>query len=270
MAAEAAARALLADPGWIGARLRPLLAGLAADPLAQPALRVMRDGVRTGAVLHDDAAMTVTAAVLSAKALAARPAPARVIVGGRLALTRFVRAGGARLEHWAAGPVDANAGAATLPPARRVGEQFPVDGEVVRIDGRREARWIAGVTGDVLTLTATIKPGGAPFVREYDMATGALVRLAPADDRVARSEMLLTYLDTTGAVDGVLLEPITRHPSFGLRWQAMRAWLQAEGMAALPRLRALAAEDPHPEVRAAAGATLARITARMEAQPCPA
>lgn len=265
-AAETAARALLADGGWAAARLRPMLAELAVDPLAQPNLRVMRDGVRTGAVLHDDAMMTVTAALMSARALAARPAPLSVIVAGRLALTRFVRAGGARLERWEAGPVGEDASAAALPPARAVGAHWLHDGEVVRTDGRVEARFLAGATEDVLTLTATIKPGTAPSAREYRLADGALIRLAPTDDRVTRAEMLLAYLSAARRVEPDTAEPLTHHPSFGLRWQAMRAWLQAAGPPALPRLAAMAADDPHPEVRAAAAATLARVTARQSAE----
>lgn len=264
-AAEAAARTLLADADWVAARLRPLLSELAVDPLAQPKLRVMRDGVRTGAVLHDDAAMTVTAALVSARALAARPAPLSVIVAGRLALTRFVQAGGARLERWEAGPVNETASAATLPPARAVGAHWLRDGDVVRTDGRVEARFLAGATCDVLTLTATIKPGAAPFAREYRLADGALIRLAPTDDRVTRAEMLLAFLSAARRVDSDVAEPLTRHRSFALRWQAMRAWLQAAGPPALPRLASMAADDPHPEVRAAAAATLTRLSGRQEA-----
>lgn len=263
--AETAARALLADAGWVAARLRPLLAELAVDPLAQPNLRVMRDGVRTGAVLHDDAGMTVTAALVSARALAARPAPTSVVVAGRLALTRFVCAGGARLERWEAGPVGQDASAATLPPARPVGAHWLRDGEIVRTDGRVEARFLAGATADVLTLTATIKPGAAPFAREYRLADGALIRLAPTDDRVTRAEMLLAYLSAAKRVAGDTAEPLTHHPSFGLRWQAMRAWLQAAGPPALPRLAEMAGDDPHPEVRTAAAATFARLSAQREA-----
>jgi HEAT repeat protein len=48
-------------------------------------------------------------------------------------------------------------------------------------------------------------------------------------------------------------------PHFFVRWHVMRELLGLDAVAALPHLCRLASGDPHPEVRRAAGAVLARI-----------
>jgi HEAT repeat protein len=54
---------------------------------------------------------------------------------------------------------------------------------------------------------------------------------------------------------------------FAMRWQVMREFLALDGDAALPHLTALAGADPHPEVRAAAAATLAVLRERTAHMP---
>jgi hypothetical protein len=54
-------------------------------------------------------------------------------------------------------------------------------------------------------------------------------------------------------------------PHFYTRWHIMREFLAMDAAAALPHLRRMAAGDPHPEVRAAAGQTLALFFGHEEA-----
>jgi hypothetical protein len=265
-AVEDAAVTVLGDAGWVGALIAPLVAALAEDPWFEPPFRVARDGLRIGTVLFENTAVSIAATVLSADALAALPPPRTVVVPGRLTFTRYVRAGDARLKLWDAEPMGADFSAQAAPPCRAVPGVGLVDGAVVRIDGRTRGHILTDARGDVVTFNATIRAATTPYAREYAIETGALVRLATNDDRAARTQMLLAYLrlaQRPGAEDR--FAEATRDPAFFLRWGAMREWLALDTRAALPRLREMAAADPHAEVRAAATATLALVAERMAA-----
>ncbi|PCG14844.1 MULTISPECIES: hypothetical protein [Sphingomonas] len=250
-----AAATLLADAAWIAALLAPLAAALREDPWFDAPLRVARDTRRTVVRLLDLPAATVSATVAVGD-----PDAATLTVPGRLAVTRYHRARGARLLRWDAGPPDA---AYALPLAA-----LPVidlhDGLVLRTDGRREAMLIDAAAPVATVTVATRAP---VMVREYERATGRLLRIATGDEAASRTHMLLTLLRIAGRTDaGDRFDAATRADAFHLRWEAMREWLALDADAALPRLRELAAGDPHGEVRATAAATLARIGSA----PCPA
>jgi hypothetical protein len=255
----APARALLADGGWIADLIVPLVDGLRSDPWFDPALRITRDRLRTAVVLADLPEVTLTASVTSAAALAQLALPATLVLSGRRAVTLHVRGGGAEVRRWRlaeAGP-------------RRCFEiecQHLRDGDLIEQDGRREARLIVAATRDVVTVTATAKPGADPLIHEYSTADGRFVRSATADDRTSRAELLLALLRASGRADaGNCFDRMSRDPAFHLRWAAMREWLMLDARAARPRLAEMAAGDPDDAVRTAAAQTLGRLDARMAA-----
>lgn len=265
--AEGAAQRLLGDAAWVGALLAPLFAAARDEPFLEPPLRVNRDGLRIGAVLFDCPAVSIAATILSADALAGLPPPRSVVVPGRLSVVRYVRGGGARLRLWHAGPIDAGFAAATARPCAPAGTLPLADGVVLRIDGRTRGHLLEKARGDVVTLTATIRPGAAPLMREYALPGGALIRTATLDDRASRARMLLGFLRLSGRSGaGACFDAATRDEAFFLRWAAMREWLALDAAAALPRLREMAACDAHAEIRAAAGATLAMAETRYAAR----
>jgi len=270
-AAEAIARAtqLLGDPGWATALLQPLVEALAADPLFEPPFRTSRDGLRIGAVLFECPAVALSACVTSAAAMQRMPSPRALTFSGRLAVTRYVRGGGARLRRWQVAPAGPDFRAADALPCTEL-ESLPLaDGQVHAIDGRTEAQLLADAQRDVVTLVATVRAGAAPLMREHGIADGRLLRIASGDDRASRTEMLLAFLRLAGRADaGPRFEEATRDPAFHLRWAAMREWLALDARAALPRLEAMAENDPHAEVREAAGRTLAAVRSRLE-PACP-
>ncbi len=269
-AAADRAEALLADAGWAEALLAPLIDALAADPFFEPPFTVTRDRLRAGAMVFDCPALSIAAAVTSADAMAALPVAESVVIPGRLAVTRYVRGGGARLRRWRAEPVTPAFSAATAGPAAALAPMRLADGLVARSDGRVQGHVIESARSDIVTLTATIRAGGAPLMREYATADGRLLRVGAAGDQVSRTEMLLTLLRLSGRSDaGDCFDAATRDAAFHLRWAAMREWLALDARAALPRLEALAEADPHGEVRAAAAATLAALRQRIDA-PCRA
>lgn len=258
--AERAAR-LLVDGPWLAPLLEPLVRALADDPFFEPPFKVNRDALRIGAALYDAPLVSLTASVTDAAALASRPPPGTIVFSGRLAVTRVVKAGGARWRRWSAeasAPCFVEMAGIELEP-----------GCVRRVDGRREAELVEGAESDVVTLVATVRPGADPLMREYDIATGRLSRVASADDRPSRAEMLLTFLRLSGRADaGSCFEEATRDSAFQLRWAAMREWLALDLAAALPRLAQMAAADPHAEVRAAAILTLGTAERRLAEARC--
>jgi hypothetical protein len=253
--AEAAAT-LLREPWWLAGLLSPWLSRLAGDPWYEPPLRAARDPRRTSAVLVEGADAALTATVLHAT-----PDEPLVATSGRLAVTRYHRAGGARLLSWDAGGSAAAFRFASAPPLVARPDEPLADGAVRALDGRRHAFALAAATAPVVTLT--VAPRSAGLSRAYDRASGRLVRVAGNDMADARRRMLLTLLRVSERRDAAAqFDAATRAPAHDLRWAAMREWLALDAGAALPRLRALA-DDPHPEVRAAARATLPLVEARL-------
>lgn len=260
--AAAHAEALLSDPAWIDAMFATMIGALARHPLADPPVKVSRDALRTSMLIHDCPVASLTATILSAQALGDAPPPASIVVAGRLSVMRVHRGGGAVLRRWRAAPVRddftlAGAGCGccnALPPAALE------DGAIIRLDGRTDAMLITDATSDVVTLTATIRLGAAPVMREYARDDGRPLRAATLDEGAARSQMLLTLLRASGRRDArAAFDAATRDPAFFVRWDAMRQWLAIDADAAGPRLAEMALDDPNADIRAAAAATLAQI-----------
>lgn len=267
---EAQAAELLADSGQIEALLAPLIAALRADPWFEPPFKVSRDRLRTSAVLLDCPAVTISATITSAAMLNRLPAPATIVAPGRVTLTRYFRGGGAYMRRWDVPPGGSDFNSATAPPACERSARTLADGDLVRQDGRISGHLLTRAENDIVALTATIKPGACPLMREYAAADGRFVRAASADDAASRIEMLLTFLRISNRGDAsAVFDAASRHPAFHLRWAAMREWLLLDARAAHNRLSEMHLHDLNAEIRTAAGTTLAALEQRLR-QSCPA
>ena len=177
------------------------------------------------------------------------PASSRII--------KFVKAGGARLGFWEAPRIDQEFSAASAGRCTRVAERCIADGEILTVDGRYQSYIIEHAATNLVVLQAVIKVDHAPVSVEFDAASGDYVACSAADDSASRIQMITTLLrklDCEAAVATMI--SFLDHPSFFVRWHVMRDLLGIDVEAALPRLRRMAARDPHPEVRQAARATL--------------
>jgi hypothetical protein len=260
----ARAAALLGDGDWAADLLAPLVEALAADSLFEPPLKVSRDGARIGLVLFDSPAVSLSACHSSAAAMRARGMSASVTFSGRLAVTRYVRAGSATLRRWRTEAAGADFRADTAPVCAEMAPLQLADGDVHAIDGRCEAQLVTALQGELVTLVATIRAGAAPLMREHATDDGRLLRVASGDDRASRAEMLLAFLRLAGRADaGPCFAEASHDPAFHLRWAAMREWLALDARAALPRLEVMAAGDPHPHVRSAATQALTLVHQRL-------
>lgn len=261
------AEQLLADDAWAEALLAPLIANLRADPWFQPPFRVDRDALRIGAVLYEHPLVAITASILSADVMATLPPPRSIVVTGRQSVIRYRRAGGARLRIWQTTPAPHDFSSTSADPCLPISGCDLHDGQILHIDGRIRAHLVEHASADIVTMMATIRRDTAPFMREYAIADGSLLRTVSLDDSASRVQMLLALLRHMGRVDARdCLEAASHDPAFFVRWAAMREWLALDVRSALPRLRAMCS-DPNAEVRAAAQ-TMARIV--EERVPCPA
>ena len=263
--AEAALAAVARALGE-GERLEEALACLveaaAADPFVRPALRSIHGEVNTGIVLFEHRRVTLVLACVPAEALAAKRArragPASIVFTGQQSLYKILRSGGATFSFWEAPPISAEFSAPQSGTCR-LAERRPVrDGELLRLDGRCRTFVVDHAARDIVYLHATTASGAAPLAVEYDDRTMRFAGASSTDEAGSRAQLMLSLLRTMERSDALpVFLDMLRHRHFYARWQAMRELLALDAGAALPHLRDMAERDVHPEVRAAAAATLA-------------
>ena len=259
----------LADDFWVDLLVGGLIEALAADPYFEPPFAHINTDIHNGLVVYEDDHVSIAAGVTGAHQLAAKKnakgGPRSIAFSGQLTIFKFVRAGGARLSFWEAPAITEDFSAATAGRCAPAGERELRDGDMVVVDGRRQAFVIEHADANMIVVQATVKPGRAPLAVEYDSETLAYVGCSAADDTASRIQMistLLRKLDCAAAFPAIAA--FLAHPNFFLRWHVMKELLGLDARAALPHLREMAARDPHPEARRAAKAALARVEAELE------
>ena len=265
--AEAVADAvgeLFRDEALIDDLVGTLAAAMRADPFFAPPFRHLNGELNQGLVVYEDDLASIALSVTDIHRLAAKKnGPARrgsIHFSGRVEIFRFIKAGGARLSFWSAPLITDAFSAAIAGQCERIGERTIVDGEILRLDGRRESFIIEQAKANFLLLQATVKKDGAPVRVEYDGATREYVGCSAADDSASRIQMITTLLrklDCAAAFPAIAA--FLDHPSFFVRWHVMRELLGLDAAAALPQLKRMAARDPHPEARRAARTVLDRL-----------
>ncbi|MEA3039514.1 MAG: hypothetical protein QOE79_2027 [Sphingomonadales bacterium] len=273
----ALARSLLDDEAAVRACLELILAPAARDPYFRAPLRAVTGDVHCGLLLFRKPALTVQLAVMSAERLAEKrfrrgDGAASIVFTGQRSLFRFLDSGGATLSLWEAPEIGEQFSAEASGRCRLAGRHCLADGDVIEIDGRRRTFIVEHAPRDLVYLQATTPLGSAPVSAEYDSATCRLVGASSTDDAGSRIQLMLTLLRAAGRRDAApLFAGFAASGPFHARWQAMREFLALDAEAALPALRAMAAGDPHPEVRSAAGDALAALSDLLEEpEPCHA
>jgi hypothetical protein len=270
---------LLTDHGWVQARLAKLLAVAAADPFAMPPVRIFSGGALSGLVLAEVAPITLSLMVRPFNTPA--PRTASVIFSPGHGLTRIVRSGGARIARYsvALSAEERSGGfrAATAAPCIALGEEPLADGALLRTDQQIQSFNMTAGSGDLVMLQLFVHQASRVPMREYDPATGQLIRVATAGRATSFRQMGLALLRAFGRRDAApLFAAALEDRDFAMRWSVMREWLALDPAAAQPHLAAMAASDPHPEVRSAAQQTLQLLRERglpvpptPEPVPCP-
>jgi len=272
------ARVFIEDDAAIGALLQAAIEASAADPFCRPPLRASRNEVQNGLVLFSHPALSIQLAVMSADALAIkrrnREGRASISFTGQHTLFRFVKGGDATLSVWTAPTIEPDFTAASAGRCRRLERRGLADGDIIEFDGRRESFVVDHAPSDLVYLFASTPLEAGPVGAEYDSETLELVATSSTDDPGSRIQMMLALLRAMDRRDAApIFAERLQAAHFHARWQAMRELLALDADFALPHLRAMAAADPHEEVRAAAAETLAdffsELPERLEPS-CPA
>ncbi|WP_448140584.1 HEAT repeat domain-containing protein [Sphingopyxis fribergensis] len=267
--ADGAVRRLLpwlTDTRWLRGRLDAALDLLRADPFARPPLRPLGggDGGPGSLILAERGAVRLSLQLWPFATLAPAPAPAcAVFIPGHAAL-HILASGGASLHrHAVAVGADEDAGAftaAAAAPCHSLPPRALQQGETLRLDTARQAITLAGARADVLLLELTVQPPSPLPIRTYDVASGRLLHVSASRRDSSFRAMALTLLRHLGRDDAAaLFAAETKSEDFAARWNAMRELVALDSAAARPLLEAMAAGDPHREVRRAAAATYSLI-----------
>lgn len=250
----------LSDTDWLRGRLDAALALLAADPFARPPLRMVGggDGGPGGLVLADRGAIRLTLQLRPFTANSAASGTA-VFVPGRAAI-HVLDCGDAQLtEHAVAVSAAEEAGGFTAQGAAPCRSQpsCPLrTGETLIFDTARQSFTLQGARRDILFLELTVQPPSRLPIRAYDIASGRPTHISASRRDSSFRQMALALLRQLRRTDAVpLFVAETASEDFAARWTAMRELVALDPAAALPHLGAMAARDPHPEVRRAAAAT---------------
>lgn len=275
----AALQPWLADDAWISRRLDDALALVASDPFVLPPLRMFHGAGLGGLILAERGSITLSLMIRPFEIAAADTAvdSHRAVFSPGHGWTRFVRAGSAHIRRYRVAVSETEAGGAFTATHASLcefrGEQALRDGDIIAIDQGRDCFSLIGGTGDVVMVQLFVQPQSALPLREYDGRTGQLIRVASSQRANSFRQMGFALLRTLGRRDAApLFAAALVDRDFALRWQVMREFIALDASAALPHLRAMATNDPHPEVRRAASAALDLVESRLAAtttSACP-
>ena len=255
------ARAAMMDQTLLEETFACLVEAAAADPFFRPMMRNVATDIHSGILLFDTPQLTLFLSVMPAESLAAkrlgRDGRRSIVFPGQLSLHKFIRSGGATFSFWEAPPIEAEFTAQGSGRCRLSERRSIKDGELLELDGRRQTFVIDHASSDLVYLQAVASAERAPLTVEYDSDTFEFVGASSTDEVSSRTQMMLALLRTMERRDAVpLMIAMLDNPNFYARWQAMRELLALDAEAAISHLKSFAAADPHPEVRAAAAATL--------------
>lgn len=270
-----AARGFMDQSAGVAALMDELIASSRKDPFFRPPFNPMASEVNSGLLLFHNPDLSIALGVAGADRLAVKKAGrsggASIGFTGLTTLFRYLKGGGATLSFWEAPPITEGFLASQAGACRFVERRRIEDGEEVLVDGRHQSFIIEHATSDMLYFQAMVRPGAAPLAVEYDSDTLAFVGASSTDEASSRVQMMVSLLRTMDRRDALpLIEESLASPHFYTRWHIMRELLAMDAEVALPPLRLMAANDPHPEVRAVARQTLDLFFAdEAEALPCP-
>lgn len=254
---------LLADEAWIDVLIASLAAPMRDDPYFLPPFQALKSEIHNGLLVYEDDHVQIAAGICQVTQLAAKKSGRRrgsINFNGQVTVLRFARAGDAILSFWEAPRITGDFSAASAGTCRWVGERRIADGEMLVIDGRAQSYVIEHARTNITVLQAAIKAEQAPLSVEYDAATGVYLGCSATDDADSRVQMIATLARTLGHDDAfTVIATLLDHSHFFVRWHAMRELIGLDPTATLPHLTAMAARDPHPDVRDAARITLDRV-----------
>lgn len=265
-AVTAAAIALLSDDGWLDSLVARLAGAMRGSQWFEPPFRALHTDIHTGLLVYEDSHLSIAAGASRLTALALRKQAGRgkgsVNFTGQISILKFVKAGGVRMAFWECDPIGPEFSGASAGQCRPAGTRAIADGEIVAVDGRRESFVFEHAAANFVVIQANVKTGQAPVSAEYDCGSRGFIGCSAVDEGDCRIQMVATLARTLGHEEAfAAIAGFLDHPSFFVRWHAMKELLGIDVAAAWPHLKRMAIRDPHPEPRAAARLVLDRIAA---------
>ncbi|MDT9600465.1 HEAT repeat domain-containing protein [Sphingosinicella rhizophila] len=276
----AAAGRFMGEEAEFESLLRDIIANSKADPFFRAPFRLVSNDIHSGLLLFDDPALSISLGVIGLDALAhkklSEDGGSAISFTGQWTVIKFLKAGGATLSFWEAPAIDGDFVAEKGGSCRFVERRTIEDGEILVTDGRSQSYVIEHATSDIICAQALIGAESAPLALSYDWKSLEFAGASSTDEQACRSHMMVTLLRMMDRKDAVpVVRDALKDQHFYTRWQIMREFLALDAEAALPVLRDMAREDPHPEIRQAAQQTLARffpddVDEDQEIVACPA
>ncbi|KQN25438.1 hypothetical protein ASE86_04145 [Sphingomonas sp. Leaf33] len=238
-----------------------MLAHLAVDPFFTPPLRSIPGAIGQGIRLFDHPDLSVSLITIRVDSLAAKkrqdPNGRVIAFSGDLALRRMIRAGDATVHRFVAVPAGRDFRLASHPSCRPGISESLSDGDLFVVDGACESFTFAHARSAIVYLECTVLTGRAPFRVEYDAATFRPLAASSTDLAASRVQLMLSTLGAleTPAVDLPLYDRLLVDTDFAVRWHTVRELMRVDPASAWPRLARLA-DDPHPDIAAAAARAL--------------
>lgn len=249
-------RPWLHDIGWLEALLAAQCVALMQDRRHVPPFRASIAGSARHLVLARTERIGLAVTIMSGQGEVAVAPGGRVHFSGRTMLCRPLN------DH-----LQGLGFAMADRLARATGPVRCTRGATLELDERRETVRILPGARPLILLRAQVAPEGPVFSRIHDVASGAMVASAQADEAHARTLMLLSLLRMQGRTDAVAQFEAALDAPLGVqRWAVMREYLALDTGRALAALRDMAWADVDGAVRALARGTLAKL----EATTCPA
>ncbi|HEY5711886.1 MAG TPA: HEAT repeat domain-containing protein [Allosphingosinicella sp.] len=257
----AVARDFMDKTDEIAVLMDELIVSSGQDPFFRPPFHPMSSEIHTGLLLFHNVDLSIALGVSGVDQLAAKKAGKRgaTSIGftGVTSLFRYMKAGDATVSFWEAPPITDAFVASDAGQCRLVDRRRIADGDEILIDGRYQSFIVEHATSDMVYLQAIVRPEAAPLTAEYDSKSLSFIGASSTDEASSRVQMMVSLLRTMEREDALpLIEESLASPHFYTRWHIMRELLAMDAERALPSLRAMAANDPHPEVRATAKRTL--------------
>lgn len=257
-----ALEALFAQTGWIELCISRWIDEAHRDPFFVPPFRPVSGAFTRSALMIERPEVSVALCALDPAALHARKrggaVAGSVFFLGHRAVMRFLVGGRLQISWWRTAKLadGDDSGSVCL----HSGVSGARDGDRHSLDMECESYIFERADGPAIFLLGEVKTGAAPLAREYDAGSGRLIGKSSGPESWSRVQMLLSYLRSSGrGVPEEIFDSFTKSAPHFVRWHAMREWIAADGAAALPRLAIMARDDPHIEVRIAAGRALAII-----------
>lgn len=239
-----------------------MLAAMTADPFFTPPLRPIPGAIGAGVCLFEHRDLTLSLVTVQVDRLAAKKQDLRtaraITFSGTLALRRIIRSGDAVVQQFLAEPAGPDFSSAAHPSCRIGGARRLADGDLFSIDGRCESFTFAHAGATIVYLECEVLAGRAPLRVEYDPESLRPLAASSTDMGGSRAQMMLSALRSLEpAPDIRLYDRLLGDASFEVRWHAMRELMLVDAPSGWQRLRRMAREDRHSELRDAAARVLA-------------